>query len=186
MKGFRFNRSLAIALLAIVVGLSSLAFVALPAYADDPTPTPRFRLTDLRDRALSRTYEREQDWLVWQGIHLERANEAAARAQEILDAAKAEGKDVATLEEALAAFKAELPKAQAAHDKAASILAAHNGFDAEGNVTDPQTARGTTIDARLELRDAHLTIARAVLDLRRAVRDWRQAHRPAPAAAAGS
>jgi hypothetical protein len=171
-------RKVAVAVLAAAL---LLAGAAVPVYAQGPTPLPRGLA--VVERILSRLYEREQAWLGLQTNHLARAAQAADKAQQLLDAAKEKGRDVTALEQALAAFRAGVAQAQAAHDQAASILGTHTGFDASGQVTDRQAARQTVVRARQSLAEAHRILLRAVRDLRRAVRDWRRSQRlQAPAA----
>ncbi|NPV78034.1 MAG: hypothetical protein HPY59_16860 [Anaerolineae bacterium] len=61
---------------------------------------------------------------------------APAKAQEWIDAAKAEGKEVARPEAALLSFQTALVEAQISHEAAGSILAVHIGIDESGNVID--------------------------------------------------
>jgi hypothetical protein len=64
------------------------------------------------------------------------------------------------------------------HQSAANILDAHNGFDADGNVTDRQSARMTVLDAKQALWKAHVTMVQAAYNLHQAVRDWEKATFP--------
>jgi post-segregation antitoxin (ccd killing protein) len=125
---------------------------------------------------LAEYFQKEKDWLNKQATHLQTAYEGAAKVQELIDAARAEGKDVSALEAALAAYNGGLAQAQAEHDNAANIIAAHNGFDDGGGVVDVEAARQTTRSARLSLNDAHIELAQSVHALRQALQDWRAAN----------
>jgi hypothetical protein len=129
------------------------------------------------DKELTFALQREQNWLERQQIHLTRANQVAAKAQDLIDKAQAKGVDVTDLVKALADFNTKIASAKTSHDQAASILSAKNGFDANGNVTDRQAAHQTVLDARNSLRQAHLTLANAVLSFHSAVLNWRINHR---------
>lgn len=67
---------------------------------------------------LSEYFQKEKDWLNQQATHLQTAYEGAAKVQELIDAARANGKDVSALEAALAAYNSGLAQAQAEHDNA--------------------------------------------------------------------
>lgn len=165
-------------LMCVLIGMAALSLVAFaPLPAAQPvamaaaTRTPVFG--EQIDRELSFALQREQNWLARQQIHLTQASQIAVRAQDLIDRAEARGLDVTDLRNALADFNATIPNAQASHDQAAGILEMHNGFDADGNVTDRQAAHQTVVDARNHLRQAHLTLTDAILSLRTAVLDWR-------------
>ncbi len=163
--------------LALVVALGGLLLApAAPAYADTGTPPAPNAGARVGER-LARLYEREQHWLEVQADNLTRANEMVTRAQARIDELKGQGKDTTVLETALAALKEQIAEAQAAHDQAAGILAAHAGFDDTGKVTDREQARQTVTDAGDALRDAQLALKQAHLDLLKAIHDWRKANR---------
>ncbi len=165
--------SLAVAMLAL--GNVLAAPVKAPPLVITRTPIVPDR-KDAAAAALSNYFKREQNWLNDQSASLQRAYEAAANTQLLIDAAKAEGKDVSSLETALAQYNSDIANAQAQHDQAASIINAHSGFDADGAVTDMNTARQTVVNARLALRSAHIDIVQAVTTLRQAIEQWRAAN----------
>lgn len=172
MRGVIFhNRSfrLLATALALAVLLASLPAVAVNA----DTPTPAAGRAPNRGVGLASVLKAEQAWLARQGEQLEKANEALAKALEMLAAAKGEKVNASALEAALASFKAGIAKAQAAHDKAAQILAAHKGFDDQGNVVNMREAQQTLREARRAMLEAHQLTLRAVQELRRGVRGWR-------------
>ncbi len=171
------------AILAVAVALSSLAFAPAPVYAQSSGPgaqkTPQAGEKGAKhNTALELAYTREQARLLIQNNHFVLASEAADRLEKFIAKAKENGQDVSALESALSTFNAQLPKAQAAHDQAKSILAAHTGFDANGKVTDPAAAKTTVDDGRKALNDAQVLLRQAGADLHAAVRAWREAHPP--------
>ncbi len=109
------------------------------------------------------------------------ANDIAAQAETWINEQKGKGKDVSTLETALANYKSGIASAQAKHDEAQSIIDAHASFDADCKMTDRDQAKTTLRSTRDALREAHRLLADAGREFRRAVRDWRQANRPANA-----
>jgi hypothetical protein len=149
----------------LAVALGGLLLIpAAPAYADTGTP-PAPNAGVRIDERLARLYGREQSWLKVQADNLTRANEMVAKAQARIDDWKNQGKDTTALETALTALKGQIAAAQAAHDQAADILAAHAGFDDSGKVTDREQARQTVRDAGESLRDVQLDLKEARLDL---------------------
>jgi hypothetical protein len=126
------------------------------------------------EEALSKAFKAEQKWLGNQQQAINKADQAALQIRQLIDKASAEGLDVTILQNALAAFNSEMAAVKSGHQTAADILAAHNGFDDDGSVTDQQSARVTVLDARQALSKAHVTMTQAVRDLRQAARDWRQ------------
>jgi hypothetical protein len=151
---------------------AALAWPA-PALAQEATPTPRPGQVE-REAHLKNWYQREQNWLNAQTEHLANLNERAAQAQSWIDELKGEGEDTMALEAALAAFNSQIASAQAAHDTAAGLLAAHSGFDDAGNVTDAEQARQTLVDAREALNSAHQIIVQARRDFLQTARDFRR------------
>jgi len=165
--------SLAVALLAL--GNVLAAPVNAPALIITRTPIAP-GLKDAAGAALSNYFKREQNWLKDQSASLQKANQAAATAQQLIDAAKAVGKDVSSLQTALDQYNSDIANAQSQHDQAANIIDAHNGFDGSGTGTDLNAAYHTVVDARTALREAHADIVLAVMTLRQAVEQWRAAN----------
>lgn len=126
------------------------------------------------EKALEQSYKTEQQWLNQQQETLNKTDQAAAKVQKLIDKAAAEGLDVTILENDLATFNDEMGTNKAEHQTAAEILAAHNGFDDQGSVTDKQAARQTVLDAKQAIWQAHVTLSQSVRNLYLAVREWRQ------------
>ncbi len=126
----------------IVSTLFLMAFTPaiLPQSASLAAATPKPLFGQQLDKNLSFTFQREENVLQRQQLHLTRAAQVAAKAQELITNAQSKGVKVDDLVKALADFNTQLAAAQAAHDQAASILNARNGFDSNGNVTDRQAA----------------------------------------------
>ena len=129
------------------------------------------------DQDLQKAYANDQAWLTKQQDNLSKANDAVAKTQDLISQAQAKGLDTSALEAALATFQAQLATAQASDGTAASVLSAHNGFDASGNVTDTTAAAQTVKDATQALKDGGDTLAQASSDLKTAVQAWVEAHK---------
>ena len=161
-KGFSFVSLLVIA--SLLVGGLSLVI---------PSNALALKSADPVEEALTRAYKAEQQWLNNQQQAINKAE-----VQQVIDKAAAAGLDVTALQNALAVFNSSMADVKAGHQTAANILAAHNGFDNDGNVTDRQAARVTVLDAKQALWRAHVTMTQAVSDLYRAVKEWKQVTLP--------
>ncbi len=129
---------------------------------------------------LERYLQREQKAFDAQTDRLQRLQNISAKAQSLIDKAKANGLDVTPLQNALSAFNDLVSQAQTAHNQAGSLLQNPAGFSG-GKVVDVAMARATVFSIRQSLRDAHADIVQAVKTLRSAVREWRAAHKPGAA-----
>lgn len=125
-------------------------------------------------------YRLKQTKLLLQGQQnrIDLARLAAEEAQDRIESLKAEGKDTASLESALAIFNDQIDEAQARHDEAQDIIDAHAGFDAKGKVTDAEQAKTTLRDARVAMREAQEILRNAGREFRQAVRDFRLSNKP--------
>ncbi len=121
-----------------------------------------------------------------QQTNLDRANGLVTKVQTYIANQKSKGQDTSSLEAALATYQKQLATAQASHTTAANVLAAHAGFDNNGNVTNSDLARQTLTDAHQALADAHIMLVQAGTDLRKALNDYRATHKPAPTPTPGA
>jgi hypothetical protein len=156
-------------IVSLLIGALSLAFPAAAQAKTEANPA---------DTALTQAFNTENKWLAQQQQAIAKAEQAGAKIQQLIDTAAAEGLDVSVLQNALAAFNAEMATVKAENESAANLLAAHNGFDEQGNVTDRQAARQTVLDAKQALWQAHVTLSQAARSLHQAVREWKQAAFP--------
>jgi hypothetical protein len=164
----RFSRWILALLIALVaVGMSFGSAAAAPA---KPTPNPS-------NTALTRSYKLEQNRLKVQDVRLNNAGKYAGKIDELIAKLKAKGQDTAMLEQAVAAFRAEIVKARADWQAANAALATHGGFDAAGKVTNADQARATLKDAHGHMEQAHSIAHAAYQKLHTAVVAYRKAHR---------
>jgi hypothetical protein len=121
---------------------------------------------------LGRIYER-------QGHRLERADEIVERFQELIDRMQDNGKDVTALQAALDAFDKALKEAHPIYESAKGILInSHQGFDADGKVTDREKAVETVKELGEKLREIRETVGEPGKALREAIRAFRETNRP--------
>ncbi len=176
--------------LAIVVAAAGI-FSGAPMHADPPivsdaslssTPTPSY------DR-LQHAWEREMRIYTGLGRLFDHADERLARAQELIDKARSNGKDIAALQAALDAFSAAVKQARPVYESGKGIVAAHKGFDADGHVVNAGQALQTVLDMRAKLKELRDIVAEPAKALREAIRAFREANPPAltptPTAASG-
>jgi len=127
-------------------------------------------------RALQRDLAHEQRWLVGQQHAIDEENKLGDKTQAWIDTLKSQGKDTATLDAAMVTFHTQMSQTQTIHDKAATILSVHAGFDANGLVVALPAARLTVRDAGKALEAARLLRLKARRDLARAIAKWRNAN----------
>jgi peptidoglycan hydrolase CwlO-like protein len=158
-------------LAGILVGLIVSVLPAISVFAapvvDDPNPD---RGQDFYPR-LEKAFERVQNWYKKQGEFLAKADDYISKAKTFIGKAEQRGLDASALRSLLVSFESSLPMVQAAHDRAGAIISAHNGFDANGKVTDPEAAAQTVKDAASALqegRQAHLGKGKALAEAIRA------------------
>ena len=172
-----FKKTILFALVA-ALGLASLPFVTVSAAgAYDPSvpPTPTGQLSNDR---LERIWARQLQRYERLGNAFERKDLFTDRVQMLIDRAKAKGKDVSAVQTALDAFEAALKKAQPIYESTKGIVNSHQGFDANGKVTDPVKAQATVESLRgkfQEIKDAMNGTGKA---LREAIQAFRQANPP--------
>lgn len=170
-KGFV---SLTLVMIAAVLALSMAILPSQTVAAS--TTVVRTPISQVADQQMALTLQRERNWLMRQNLHFNQAATIAQKAQDVINKAQQAGLDVAELQSALNTFNSQVATAKTSYDQAASILAAPAGFDANGNVTNAQTAHQNLASARDALQQAHLTLANASLTLRTAYQNWRLAH----------
>jgi len=165
----RFSRwTLALLVALVAAGMSFGSASAAPSKPTPPNPS---------NTALTRSYKLEQDRLKVQDVRLNNAVKYAGKIDELIAKLKAKGQDTAALEQAVAAFRAEIAKARAEWQAASTTLAAHAGFDAAGKVTNADQARATLKDAHDHMEQTHSIARGAYEKLHAAIVAYRKAHR---------
>ena len=175
------KKYLSLSLVAVLLmGIAAFVFPVASVAAQSSTPQPkdpqaRINLVNTR---LERMLRLEKATLNRMTRHFERLDQFVNRADALIARAKENGKDVSSLEAALADFQAVQSNARLALDSASSLLAAHPGFDADGKVTDRETARTTLADGHTQFKDIRSTIGEGARSLHEAIKAWREANPP--------
>jgi hypothetical protein len=190
-KLIAFFKKFALTALVLAIGLVALpASSASAAGLQDETPPattlPANEVAPVpaRDNArLEKVWARAQTVYQRQSERLSKSDEFITRAQSLIDKANQKGWDTSVVQAALNAFSAVIPAAQAAHNPGVTIIASHNGFDADGKVTDQAAAVETVKALSQVLKDTRLAMNGTSHALREAVKAFRDAHRPVQAPA---
>jgi len=169
-------------LLAGVVGLLIVSVMPVTGVfaaplGEDPNPGQG---KDVYPR-LEKAFKRVQDWYEKQGEFLERADDYIRKAETFIGKAEQRGLDTSALRSLLESFEGSLPAVQKAHERAGEIISTHDGFDANGKVTDPGKAAQTVKDAASALqegRQAHLGKGKALAEAIKAF--WKDNRPPRP------
>lgn len=179
-KWFVVGLSIMIAVVAVfTVPVGTVAAAGL----EDETPPPAPSALEGRIKTrLENQYQRLQNLLAKQAERVAKLPELSAKMQSRIDTLSAKGLDTSALESALAAFSVATPGIESSHQSAAAILITHEGFGADGKVTDIAAARSTLESARESMRTTHYALRSAVQALLQAMRDFR-ADNPPPAPA---
>ena len=168
--------------------IAALAVAALPfssafaAGAADPTPPAGGALkspTRANDR-LELAFARQQFHVQRIGLVISDSAAAFTRVQNLLDKAKANGKDASAVQSAFDAFKAAFEQGKPLYEQAKSIAAGHVGFDAAGKVTNTEQAKATVKSLNDVLKQYRGTVQPAFKTLREAVKAFRLANPKTP------
>ena len=169
------SRAWLILTMAITGVTSALPAIITQAPGPSSTGTPAAPSDD----RLQRAWAREQRVYDRLGRFFDNVDARIERGQQLIDKARARGKDVSALQAALDAFQAAVKQARPTYESINRIVSSHQGFDANGAVVDPVKAFQTVLDMRDKLQEIRTTVVPAAKALRQAIRDFRLANRPA-------
>jgi hypothetical protein len=170
-----FKKSILVALVA------ALAVAALPmasVFAQEQNP-PKGEVTNEK---LEQIWAKQLKAYERLGKAFDTNNDRFAKAQEMIDTAKANGKDVTAVQSALDAFEAALKSAQPTYESMKGIVNSHQGFDANGKVTDAEKAQSTVKEMRTKMQEVKSTLNGTGKALREAIKAFREANKPAESA----
>jgi len=175
-------KKMSVLALIFAIGLAAVPATTVSAAGldDQDNPPSDHPAVDAR---LEKVWAREQAIFQRQDNRLAKADEFFARVQAGIDKATAKGYDASAIQAALDALEAAVETAKPIHANAASIIAAHAGFDASGKVTDRAQARETAKLLGQSLKDYRSTVGDPFKALQEAVKAFREAHKPAQAPA---
>jgi hypothetical protein len=171
------KKALVLALI-LAIGLAAVPATTVSAAGlnDQDNPPSDHPMLDAR---LEKVWAREQAIYQRQDDRLAKADEFFAKVQSGIDKAIAKSYDASAIQAALDALETAVDAARPIHENAASIIAAHAGFDANGKVTDRAQARETVKLLGQSLKDYRSTVGDPFRALREAVKAFREAHKPA-------
>lgn len=155
----------------LVIAAMALAAVPSAAYAAGLSEgnTPPAAPQDDGSR-LEKIWAREQSAYAKLGERLDNADSFIADIQSRLDEAAANGADITEAQAALDAFAAALKDVHPVYESAKGIIASHQGFDADGKVTDAEKAAETVQDLGAKLKEIGEALKPAGESLREALR----------------
>jgi chromosome segregation ATPase len=168
----------------LVTLVAALALTALPvrsAHAsglNDPSNPPAGE-TGLSGERLERVWARLQRVYERQGKILERSDQLVEKIQNLIDRMNENGKDTTALQAALDAFEDALKDAHPIYESAKGIINSHQGFDANGKVTDREKAIETVRELGEKLKEIRQIVGEPGKALREALKAFRDANRPA-------
>lgn len=168
--------------LVSALAMASLPFVSVSAAEEqDPTPPPQPEGQVSAER-LERAWERQLHLYERIGWGFEHDDAFTERVQRLIDRARENGKDISAVQAALDAFEAALKKAHPIYESTKGIVNSHQGFDANGKVTDPVKAQETVQAMHAKLTDIKDAMKDTGKALHEAIRAFREAN-PRPQAA---
>ena len=159
----RWTRWIAVAL-TVVLLFGSFGVTAAAGRSAAETGAP-----ETRNAELERSYQLRKQQLRQVEEMLRRGERRAAEISQMIERAKAEGKDTTAIAQALVAYRAKLVSAQAAWRAASAKLTAHVGFTDAGKVSNTDQAAATMKAAGAYLEASYLTLRGAEEALNRAL-----------------
>jgi hypothetical protein len=164
-------------LVALAAALVFAAFPVTRAFAQGENP-PKGELTNAK---LEQVWARQLKNYEKIGKGFEDTDALIAKFQARIDKAAANGKDVTALQAALDAFESALKSAKPTYDSMSGIVNSHQGFDANGKVTDAELARTTVKEFRAKMEELKSAMNGTGKTLREALKAFRAANKPAEA-----
>ena len=169
-------------LVALAAALVLAAFPVTGVFAQGENP-PKGELTNER---LERIWARQLKIYERLGKGFDDIDGQIAKFQARIDKAAENGKDVTAIQAALDAFEAALKSAKPTYESMNGIVNSHQGFDANGKVTDAEKAKSTVQDMRAKLKELKSEMGGTGKALREALKAFREANKPANAPERGT
>lgn len=169
---------------ALIVAVALFGLLAVPfntanalSPADPPAPPAP---GPFRGEKLELAWARARFIHDRMSVLFEHADQRLTQAQTLIDRAKSRGKDVTALQTALDALESGIQAARPTFEGMTGIIAAHQGFDANGRVTDLSKAIATVQSMADKIRTVRTLVGQPARDFREAVREFRQANASVP------
>jgi hypothetical protein len=166
---------LTVSIVALGVMLNPTLNAQAQAASEPGTPPAPEQRRGLR---LERVWARQQRLHDRLSFMFDHAQQRINGAQELIDRAEANGKDISALQAALDAFAEGLKDARPIFESGKGIIAAHQGFDASGNATDLELAAKTVEEMAGKLKEIRGILLDPARALGEAIRSFREANKP--------
>jgi len=148
--------------LVIALGVASLPFVSVSAAGQGQISNER----------LEKVWARQLRMYALMG----RTDNFVEKAQQLIERAAENGKDVSALQAALDAFENALKDAQPLYQSIKGIVNSHQGFDGNGKVTDAEKAKETVRAMGEKMKEIKAAMDGTGKSLREALKAFRQAN----------
>ena len=166
-----FKKTMLFALVA-ALAVANLPFVSVAAQgANDTTPPPAGQ-TQVSNEKLEKAWSHQLKMYERMG----KADEFAAKVQQLIERASAKGKDVSAVQAALDAFNAAMKDAKPIYESAKGIINSHQGFDSNGKVTDAAKAKETVKALHDKMQEIKTAMNGTGKALREAIKAFRAAN----------
>lgn len=169
-----FGKALFICAVTVLSVVAAPVRGALALTTSDPTPPP----ATVADQRLELVWARQQADHARLAIIFDFADQRIARVQQLIDRAEANGKNVTDVQAALDNLRNAVEEARPGFESTNGIIASHQGFDANGSVTDTSTALQTVKDLAEKYKEIRTIMQPALQAFRQAVQDFRQTNSP--------
>jgi len=166
-------RKMILIVMVAALGLASLPIIIVSAMGVENTTLSQGTVSN---EGLKRIWARQLRMYE----HFGRTDNVIQRIQGMIDRAGANGKDVASVQSALDAFTTAVKDAKPIYESMNGIVNSHQGFDANGKVTDVEKAKETVRAMGGKLREIRTTMDEIGRALREAIKDFRETN-PHPA-----
>lgn len=174
-----FKKTVLVALVA-VLALAALPVTGVHASGlSDPTDPPADDAQQRSGERFERAWARLQKAYERQGKMLDRADKMAEKIQGLIDKMEENGKDVTALQAALDTYVQALKDAHPIYESAKGIISSHQGFDADGKVTNREKAVETVKELGGKMKEIRQTVGEPGKALREAIKAFRDENRPA-------
>ena len=168
-----FTKTVLIALIA-ALGLAALPVFSVAAQGtNDPQQPP---VGELSNEKLEQVWARQRTAYERMG----KTDDLIEKVQSLIDRASANGKDVSGVQAALDAFEAAVKEAKPIYESMNGIVNSHQGFDANGKVTDAKKAKETVSQMRAKMQELKTAMNGTGKALHEAIKAFREAN-PRPA-----
>ncbi|MBT3337109.1 MAG: hypothetical protein HN855_15545 [Anaerolineae bacterium] len=165
-----------IVLIALVAMLSIAALPTASVSASELTDETSPPTGEVTGEKLEAAWERALLLNERVGKTFERVDTLTEKIQTLIEKADEKGMDTSAVQAALDAFNAAVDEAYPVYEAAQDVIAAHAGFDANGKVTDAETAQATLKSLGESLKEIRGMTVESGKALRDAIKAFREAN----------